>query len=57
MGKIAMATLSGFTFGVSVAAVSKMVAEGSHYFKWLYKFIYARAKHSHISSTSNLHAS
>lgn len=34
--KVAMATLSGFMFGVSVAAVSKMIVDGSTYLKYCY---------------------
>lgn len=56
MGKIAMATLSGFTFGVSVAAVSKMVAEGTHYFKWLYKLYMQEQSIRTLAQLLNLHA-
>ena len=37
MGKIAMATVAGFSFGASVAVTSKIVQEGYSFFRWLYK--------------------
>ncbi len=41
MCKIFMATITGLTFGVSVAAVSKIVVEESRVIKWTYK-LYAQ---------------
>jgi hypothetical protein len=37
MGKIAMATVAGLSFGASVAVASKIVLESTCFLKWLYR--------------------
>ena len=56
MAKIAMATVAGFSFGVSVAAVSKMVADNSHYFKWLYRLYIQEQNIRRLAHLIDLHA-
>lgn len=56
MSKIAMATVTGLTFGTSVAAVSKILTDGIYYCKWLSRLYMQEQNIRILAHLLHLHA-